>query len=261
MSETTATPETTYSSFSEASDNDVRLTAEEIAAQNGEPVEQIEADEPEAQAAEVAAEAEAEDTETETEREAREAKLARDLREERRRARQLAAENQALRGQRPESRDEVIQREAAALAVQYAQRDAVTKKSNEIYAEGVKEFGKDEFDDAVQAMGHSFGQQLPYVIDTLIDLPDAQKLIQHLADNPDMMDSLASMPPHKLAAALAREANKVSAPKSRPMSKAPKPIRPVATRGAAEPEIDMEKMSMEQLARMWDKRDMERRNR
>ena len=250
--------ETSYPSFSEATENDVRLTAEQVAAQIGEPVDQIDPDdeaEPEAQEQEQEVEAQ----ETDTEREAREAKLARDLREERRRARQLAAENQALRGQRPESRDETIQREAAAMAVQMAQRDAVTAKSNAIYAEGVKQYGKEEFDDAVQAMGHSFGQALPVVIDTLIDLPDAQRLISHLADNPDLMDALAAMPAHKLAAALAREANKVSAPKARPKSNAPKPIRPVATRGAAEPEIDMEKMTMEQLAKAWDKRDFERR--
>jgi len=100
---------------------------------------------------------------------------------------------------------------------------------------------------------------MPIVLDTLVDLPDPAKLLQHLDDNPDVADQLAMLPPHKLGAALMREAAKVAAPKPKPVSRAPTPVRPIQTQPTVEPETDMESMSMEQLARLWDKRDYERR--
>lgn len=257
MSDTTTNPlqETTYESLSEASDNDNRddlvlpEDTQEAAAEAPEA--------PQAEAAEAAPEAE---EPTEDEAAARAARLARDLREQKRRARQLEAENQALRGERNETRDEQIEREVQQRAAAMAQQNAINKACNDIYNQGVKEYGRTEFDTSVQAINEAFGAQLmPMVLETLTDLPDAQKLLHYLGENPDKLDDLANLPPHRLGAALAKEATKLAQPKPKQISKAPQPIKPIPTRSAAEPETDLEKMSMEQLAAMWDKRDWERR--
>lgn len=255
MSETLPAQETPYPPFSEASENDNR--DELAAALDNTPEETPQASpQPAETSAEETTEETAEPSEDETQ--ARAARLARDLREQRRRARQLEQENLALRGQRTETRDEQIEREIQQRAAQMAAADRVNKAANDVYNEGVKQFGRQEFDSAVQAMNESFGQQTSLVIETLVDLPNAEKVIQHLSLNPDVMDDLASLPPHRLGAALAKEAAKL-APKPKAVSKAPKPITPISTANAAEPEVDMEHMSMEQLAKMWDRRDFMKR--
>ena len=261
MSDTiTPTQETNYPSLSEATENDVREASEDIAQDDApqeaapEPVEQVE-QVAEAPATEETVEAAEDDAQ------ARTARLARELRESKRRARQLEIEAQALRGQRQETRDETIEREINQRAQQMAANQAVNQKCNDIYQVGVKQFGRVEFDEDVRAVNEAFGQQMPLVLDTITDVPDPDRLLHYLGENPDILDNLAMLPPHKLGAALAREAEKLSRPKARPISKAPPPIRPIATGGGAEPEMDVEKMSMEQLAKMWDKRDLEKRMR
>lgn len=247
MSDTVTMPEqeTDYPPLSEASEGaDVRETSidiEEEAAPEPEP--QVQAQEPE--------------PEPEDDLSARNARLARELREQKRHARQLAEYNQQLQGQRQFTQDEQLQQEINNRAMQLAQQQVVNQKSNDIYQLGVKQYGR-EFDESVRSMNDAFGQNvMPVVLDTIVDMPDAHRLIQHLGDNPDIADRLASLPPHKLGAALEREAAKLTAPKK--VSQAPKPIRPIQTQQTNEPELDYEKMSMDQLAKMWDKRDFIKR--
>lgn len=255
----TITPEPEVSGFSEATENDNRDDLVEREAQEAAQEATQEAGQEPVQQAEAPAEAEA--AEQEDDAEARAARLARDLREQRRRQRHLEQENASLRGQQPpQSQDEATEREIQSRAVALANQQALDKQCNAIYQEGVKTFGRVEFDESVKTVNETFGRQMmPVLLDTLTDLPNPEKLLQHLADNPDKLDDLANLPPHKLGAALAREATKLSQPKAKPLSKAPNPIKPIATRSASEPELDMEKMSMEQLAAVWDKRDWERR--
>jgi len=247
MSDTT-TPETetTYPPLSEATENDNR---DDIQL----PVE--ESTEPEAKPAPGPVEAEPEDDLS-----ARNARLARELREQKRIARQLEQYNAHLAGQRQMPQDEAYQADINARAAQIAQQQQVNAKSNDIFQAGVSEFGQQEFAESVRLMNESFGQQnIPYVIETIVDLPEPARLIQYLGDNPDIADQMAALPPHRLGAALAREAAKLANPKPRQVSKVPPPIRPISTQASSEPEGDMEKMSMEQLAKMWDKRDFMRR--
>lgn len=255
MSETqTATQETEYPSFSEASDNDNRDDLQLPADTDN----QLDAP---TEAQDAPDEAPSDETPAEPEDEAasRAARLARDLREQKRRARALEQENQALRGERSETRDETIEREVQQRAAAMAQQNAINKACNDIYNTGVKEYGRTEFDQDVQAVNEAFGQAMPVFLETIAEIDNAQKLMHWMAENPDKLDDMANLPPHRLGAALAREAAKLSQPKPKPLSKAPQPIKPIPTRSAAEPEVDMEKMSMEELAKMWDKRDWERR--
>lgn len=251
MSDTQTAPvveESIYPSLSEATENDVR-----------EPLESPAEPEPAEQPVEQQAEPEAPPEESDEELKARNARLARTLREEKRKARQLELEAQALRGQRQEQPNEQLEREIAQRAAMMAHQQALNERANQVYNEGVKAFGRTEFDESVKAVNEAFGQAMPVVIDTVVDIDNAPQLFQHLADNPDIADTIAGLPPHKLGAALAREAAKISQPKPKPVSKAPPPIRPISTTSSAEPETDLERMSMDELAKLWDKRDFQKR--
>jgi len=95
---------------------------------------------------------------------------------------------------------------------------------------------------------------------TLFPYTTLFRSLQWLADNPDRADAFAALPPHKLGAALAAQSARLAVPpKPKAVSKAPPPIKPIPQRATDEPEMDMEKMSMDQLAALWDKRDWERR--
>lgn len=254
MSETVTPPveESVYPPLSEATDNDVREAPQETP-----PATPSEEPPKDPTPPEAPPEEPTEEVDAAAEEQARTARLARELREQKRRARQFELEAQALRGQRQEQPNEAMEREIAQRAAAMAQQQQINQKANNIYAEGCREYGRTEFDDSVKHMNETFGQLTPIVIDTLTDIENAPKLIQHLADNPDIADTLAGLPPHKLGAALAREASKLARPK--PPSKAPPPIRPISTTSTAEVETDLEKMSMEDLAKLWDKRDFQKR--
>ena len=255
MSETVTEP-SIYEPLSEATENDVREPLPENV-EGGTPPEAPETPaEPEAPVEPTEATSE---PETEDDEKARNARLAKMLREEKRRARQLEQQAQVLAGQRQETRDETVEREVQMRAAQMAHQQQVNAKANEIYQNGVKEFGAVQFQESVQAVNEAFGQQMMVVIDTLTEIDGAQKLINWLADNPDLAENYAALPPHKLGAALARQAEKLNAPKPKPLSKAPAPVTPIRQVSSVEPETDLEKMSMEELDRMWTKRDWEKR--
>src|SRR5580765_3017717 len=110
MSETT-TPETEYPPLSEATDNDVR----DDSIQPETPVEET-PPEPVAEQPQPEIEVEPEDDLA-----ARNARLARQLREQKRLARQLSEQAAALQGQRQDQPDEAMQREINLRAQQLAQ--------------------------------------------------------------------------------------------------------------------------------------------
>jgi len=254
MSDTTTLPaaETSYPPLSEATDNDTR----DIIVQPAEESPDSPEESPPPQAA-----AESEPEPSEDDLSARNARLARELREQKRIARQLEQYNQHLAGQRQMQPDQAMEQEINARAAQLHQQQQVNQRSNDIFQAGCGEFGQQEFGESVRLMNEAFGSQnIPYVIETIVDLPEPAKLIQFLGDNPDIADQIAGLPPHKMGAALAREAGKLAAPKAaRPVSKAPRPISPIASQVSSEPEMDVEKMTMEQLSKMWDRRDFMRR--
>lgn len=265
MSDTVSTapvPETTYPPLSESYEPDmgIRLPSDgPVETSEGAPEPAPADTAPTGDKAPVEAQETPDEALDDDELQARNARLARSLREEKRKARQLELEAQALRGQRQEQPTEAMEREIANRAAAMAQQQAINAKANEIYTAGVKDFGRVEFDESVRAVNETFGQQMPVVIDTLTEIEHAEKLIQHLADNPDVADTIALLPPHKMGAALAREAAKLSAPKVKPVSKAPPPIRPIAQTSSAEAETNIENMSMAELDKLWTKRDNERR--
>ena len=198
-----------------------------------EPGEGQEAAEPETEAT-APAEPEAAQDGSEPDKEGSEriAKLARDNRELKRRLREKELEAAAAQGD---------QNAASAVAQQ-----AHAKKTGAIIDAGRDEFGVKAFDQASQAVADDFGPAVGLFIEALHELPDSHKVIMHLAANPDIAEAIAVMPPHRMGAALAREAAKL-APKPKAISKAPAPIKPIAVAKSAPAQKQEKDMSMAEL--------------
>lgn len=76
----------------------------------------------------------------------------------------------------------------------------------------------------------------------IMDSDIAPKLMIHLQNNPDEVSRIAKLPPARQAAEIGKIEVKLSAPKEVKVSKAPAPVKPVGSRGAASG-ISPEKMS------------------
>lgn len=214
----------------EADLDKIELTGSSQAAPT-DPPEEPTAETTEAETEATEAAAESGDTDDWNDDKARAAKLAHDLRQARREARQREAELQTLRGQRQAEPDEELDRRANARAEQLAAQRDYTVKVNSVVDAGRKKFGAAEFDSISNEIAETFGNGAATVVEIVYDLDNGAEVLAHLASNPDILDKLASMPPHRLGAALATESAKLSAPKTKPKSNAPKPISPVPTVG------------------------------
>ena len=148
------------------------------------------------------------------------AKLRQAYAETKRQAAQLRAENEALRGQRQQGPNEEVERRARELAAAEVQQREFNKTCNDIYLAGVKQFGKSQFDDSVRAMNETLGGSVPTpLIEALAEAGDAHKVWHYLSENPDTLEDIANLPPHRMGAAVAKLTAKVNAPKA--VSKAP----------------------------------------
>jgi hypothetical protein len=90
-------------------------------------------------------------------------------------------------------------------------------------------------------------------------LPEGQKVIAELAENPAEATRILKLSPVDLALELAGISNRIAAPEPaapvlepKPTTKAPPPIRPIAPAARAEP--DPSRMSSEEYQKWWNKR-------
>ncbi len=240
-----------YESFSEATENDVRADPIDADTEVGQQEDDDEGGE------EPVVEETPEVVATEDDLQARNARLAHELREQRRHSKMLEREAQALRGERTETRDETIDREVALRSHAMVEQQKINDKANAVYHAGVKQFGRMEFEGSVSQVREAFGTQMPLLIETLVDQPGAEKLLHYFAENPDILDNMTHLSPHKLGAAVQREITRLNTPKVS-LSKTPRPIQPVNRNAGGNIETNLEKMSMEQLDKLWSKRDFER---
>lgn len=106
-------------------------------------------------------------------------------------------------------------------------------KCNEVYSSGKSEFS--DFDSTLGNFQMLGGIPQP-VLEAVTQLPDAHKVLYALGSNMDDAARIFSLPPIPMAMALARLAS--SPVKSRPVSNAPPPIRPIdgTTKGTKAPE-------------------------
>ncbi len=129
---------------------------------------------------------------------------------------------------------------------------------------------KGDWQDRVNELGQAFGEQLVQRLDffeTLTDLPNGADVYHHLAGDLDEVESLLSLPPHKLGVKLAALSGELkaknTAPAPKPVSKAPPPIKPIDARGG---ERDLQELlndpnaSMEEIDRRMRKAEEQRYN-
>lgn len=190
------------------------------------------------------------DTDPLSEAEKRASKLAADLRLAKRRERQQAAELEVLRGQRQEAPDQELDRRARDYAAQMSKANEFNKACEQVKEMGLKEFGQTDFPEAVTSVMEVAGslERFNVMVEAMIDAGDAHKLLKHLGDNVDILEGIASLPPHRMGAKLAQISAKLNTPKPKALSKAPAPIKPVSG-GATTSETRMDELDMEAYAK------------
>jgi hypothetical protein len=139
--------------------------------------------------------------------------------------------------------DDTVPKDVDRLVAQRAQEivreTAFNDKCNEVYSSGKSEFS--DFDDTLGNF-RMLGGLTPDLIEAVTQLPDAHKVLYALGQNMDEAARVLSLPPVPMAMALARLS--MSGPKSKPVSNAPPPIRPID--GTPRGQVDPQDMSIEE---------------
>ena len=90
----------------------------------------------------------------------------------------------------------------------------------------------------------------PEFLEAVTELDNAAAVYHELAGDPDKMEEVLNLPPHKMGMELARLSAKLSTPAPKAISRAPAPIRPL-DRPAQEPKnLDDPNLSMDEFDRM-----------
>ena len=139
---------------------------------------------------------------------------------------------------------EQIEARAGQLAQAQLKQAKFDEACNTAYTKGKSEF--QDFDDTLRTFG-MLGGLTPEFLEVATDLPDGHKVLYALGKNPEEASRVLCLPPLKMAAELARMADKLGKTAPKPVSGAPAPITPVD--GTTRVEKDPEKMSMDDWMR------------
>lgn len=148
--------------------------------------------------------------------------------------------------------DADIDRLVSERAQSYNAAQTYVTTCNNIYDSGVKDFP--DFAESVNILGAvgvlPAANQVPSPFMQMVtELPDAHKILQQLAQDPDKASQLLNMPIAKQALELAKMHTGLNAPKpDKPISKAPPPITPINGMGKAEPNVERASDMKEYLA-------------
>jgi hypothetical protein len=137
---------------------------------------------------------------------------------------------------------EQLQQMVRVEAARIAEQTAMQEKLRSFDSAGRKEFGDKEFIERCNTLASLGASENPAFMQVVTELEDGPRVVAHLADDPEKAMQVLSLPPLRMAAALARLSGQ--APKPPPVSKAPPPVRPV--NGASRSEGDPDKMSTDQ---------------
>lgn len=239
----------------------VEAEEEETSEAEGEAEEEAEAEEETPETAAADADAEGDEGEDEEPKPRRRdwrdrqlEKRAKQLDEAKREADEAKAEAARLRelfakpeGERTQAEAEELRRslrkevEQEVRGEQYFQR--INEGANRLFEDGAKQFGK-TWGSRVNAAAELFGEEIakrPDFLETVIDLENGPAVYHELAGDPDKLDAILAMPPHKSALALAKlseELKAKSAPKPKALSRAPAPIKPLDKPAKAERSLE-----------------------
>lgn len=132
-----------------------------------------------------------------------------------------------------------VDRQINERAQEIVRKNQFDDRCNEAYSSGKAEFS--DFD-ATLGNFRLLGEASQPLIEAVIQLPDAHKVLYALGQDMDEAERISSLPPVPMAVALAKLS--MSQPKAKPVSNAPPPIRPID--GAPKGQIDPDDMSTDE---------------
>lgn len=217
---------------------------------------------------------EADATETEPEKDDNQKRieeLAFAAREQKRLNKQLQREIEALRKAQNTNTapTDDIERQIEERAAAKIHLRELNVKTDKIFADGNKEFGKDSFTSAVIELREIIGQDVQTpdgrtmtifpeaFLEAVTDLDHPHKVLNYLHANQEEAEKLAAMTPHRMALQLAKIDTKVSAKPEKPISKAPAPIKPI-DRNTSSDRTNPANMDISDYAKDWEKRRLSR---
>lgn len=153
---------------------------------------------------------------------------------------------------KPSTQPDAVRAEAVRLLER--ERQALARQS--LIQNGVKEFGEAAWNEKTSLVAALGATRNEAFMEALAEAgPEAHKLVVALADDPDRLQSLLTKRATAMAAELGRMAAEIAAPKPKPISNAPAPVKPISGRGGAlEPTLaDTDKMSVADWIKMRNK--------
>ena len=208
--------------------------------------------------------AEPEEEAEEDEGDKRIARLAHEAREAKRLARQLRAELDELKGQRPPApADEELERRVQERAEALQRQQAFNTTCLSIYEAGAKEYGKPVWDAEIKELAEVSGTHIPpTIIEAAYESGEAHKVIHYLAENVEEYERLLNTPIHRMGSKVALIANKLAAPPPPPakkaVSKAPPPIKPISSSGNSV-DLNWDEMPIDEYMRKRNAEELKRR--
>lgn len=140
--------------------------------------------------------------------------------------------------------------EAAAQRI-VAQREAQSRL-NAVIDKGQKEFS--DWGPKTEVLASMGATDNAAFMEALLEMPNATKIVAHLSDDVDTLNSLLGKSPAAMAAAMGRLDAELGRAPVQPLSNAPRPTKPITTPAVvAEPDIHDEKLSMAEWVKLRNK--------
>jgi hypothetical protein len=184
--------------------------------------------------------------------------LTREKHDARRQAEQLQQELAALRqpATDEDGKPAPAQADPIAIARQMVEQERFNDACNAIYAKGAGEFT--DFDQAL-ANFRLLGGLPPALIEAAQETDAPHAVLYDLGKNPEEAARILSLPPIRMAAAVAKMAAKAVTPPAPKVSKAPEPVKPLGGAGRAEKDPLSDDADIDVWMKAHDAREAQRR--
>lgn len=112
-------------------------------------------------------------------------------------------------------------------------------------ADQINAAGQKQFSDWGDALGNlnAAGIMSPALVEAAQEAGAPEAILHYLGSDLEEASRVAGLPPIRMGVELAKLAGKLTAPKGRPVSRAPDPIGDSTVRGGADPEIDLARLA------------------
>lgn len=105
-----------------------------------------------------------------------------------------------------------------------------------LVSNGAKEYGEAAWNEKTQTIALLGATENAAFMQAIVSVPNGQKIVAALADDPDKAATLLQMEPLEMAAEMGRLAAELAPPKPR-VSQAPRPVDPLRGRATPEPDV------------------------